>query len=792
MKFTLNWLKEFLDTNADIYQIAEALNKIGHEVEEIIDPQESLKDFIIAEIREVNKHPDADKLNICKVYDGEQILQIVCGAKNVAVGQKIVLAKPGVVIPVNKMQIKKAKIRGVESTGMICAAEELGLEEKSDGIIVLEKSARIGQRLLEFKTDLADPVIDLSITPNRPDCLGVYGIARDLAAFGIGKLKEYPSINYQGKISSPIKVFIKAKEHCSQFASIYITNIKNIESPDWLKNYLISIGCTPRNTVVDLTNYINFSFARPLHAFDADKLVGDLTVRKARGKENFKSLDDKEYILSENDVVVADEKNIQALAGIIGGELSKCDLSTTNILLESAVWDPITISKTSRHYGIETDSKFRFERGVDPEFTQLGIKIAADMIIKICGGEASNLEFVQEVKSGKKEISFDYSLVKKIGGVEITKDQINLILSKLGFEFNNNKIIVPSWRHDVSLDEDIVEEIIRIYGYDNIPTIFIPRSVTSPKILTKKESNILTLANVMAANGGNELITWSFMSSKKADIYGLDYASLKVANPISSELDILRSSIIPNLVEAIEKNAKRSMVNSAFFEVGPVYFSPESGNQATHIAGVRSGCNNLKNIYGDERKVDVFDVKRDIINILEIFGYTELEIKYDQNSEMPKFMHPTRTAHIILRGKSIGFFGELHPQIKNSLKLKTDIVCFEINLDGITDQSDKFSSVQIISDFPPVFRDFAFIVDKEVAVGEIIAAVQRSDKQLIKEVNLFDIYQGEKLEKNKKSIAFSVMIQSSNKTLDNEEINLISDKIIHLVEKKFAGVLRDN
>lgn len=796
MKFTLGWLKQFLDTNAELNQIIEALNKIGHEVEEVHNPAEQLKDFVIAEVLSTEKHPNADKLKLCKVYDGKSELNIVCGAKNVAIGQKVVLAKPGTVIPANNMEIKLSKIRGVESHGMICAADELGLEDKSDGIMVLENSATPGMKLLDFMPALADPIIDLAITPNRADCLGVYGIARDLQAFGIGKLNLLPQINYTEKFNSPIEVVVAAQEKCPKFVSIYIKGITNIESPAWLKGYLIAVGCTPRNLVVDITNYINLSFARPLHVFDADKLTGSLVVRDSQEGEDFKALDGKEYKLKAGDTVVAAGQTVHALGGIIGGDQSKCELYTKNILLESAIWDPATIAKTAKKYCIDTDSKYRFERGVDYNFTELGIQIAANMIIEVCGGEASKIAICGTKFKEKNSIKFDHGLVQKISGTAVPTENTEIILEKLGFEFQgeDNKIIyVPTWRHDVKISEDLVEEVLRIYGYDSIEAKPIRKSLDyTSSMLSHKQSIALELPNIMATNGISEVVTWSFMSSHRAKVFGLEYDNFKISNPISDELDIIRSSIIPNLVGVIERNHHRSIHNLAIFEIGTVHFSVNPGDQAQYISGARSGNTSQRNIYKDTRPFDVFDIKRDVYNILAAFGYDEFNIVCSQDDSVPQFMHPARTAHVLVKGQSVGFFGELHPQLKQKLKLKQNIVCFELNLDKITPSSAHFQHSQI-SDYQSVERDFAFTLDNNIPAGDVITAVKKNcPPNLLRDICLFDVYEGENLPKGKKSIAFTITLQSSTKTLEQTEINHISEQIISLVEKEFNAMIRDS
>ncbi len=793
MRFTLSWLKKFLETDADIYQVADALNKIGHEVEEIIDPAKNLAPFIVGEVKEKKPHPDADKLNICQVFNGIDVKIVVCGASNVAAGQKIVLAQPGVEIPANGLKIKISKIRGVESNGMICSEEELGLGSDSDGIMVLNEDAEPGKPFLDIRPDLSDPIIEVSITPNRSDCLGVYGIARDLAAYGIGRLVEL-RVDMQERSLASSKSIIIQDGMCEAFASIYIENTNNCESPSWLKSYLRAAGCNARNFAVDITNYINFSLGRPLHVFDADKISGNLVVRKAKKGEAFKALDGNEHILTDLDVVVADEKEVQALGGIIGGDLSKCENESHNLLLESALWDPIAIAKTSKRHKIESDAKYRFERGVDPMMTVLGLEIAADMISKYCGGQVYKTNLVGNVSCETKIIDFDVSLVKNLAGIDIPKEKIILILEDLGFNVEDNqallKVKAPTWRHDINIPADLVEEVIRIYGYDQIQEVTCIGS-SSEKILNAKEGAIGNIPTILAANGFDEVITWSFIDSKRAKKFGLDVEQTHLNNPISSEMDCLRPTLIPNLVEIIEKNTSRSINNISLFETGSVYFSSEIGDQAQYLAGVLTGQKSDKDIFGEARKFDIFDAKDAIFKVLEVFGYSEFEITCQQDGSALGYMHPGRTANIILRGKKVGYFGELHPQLNELLKLKNRVICFEISLDLVEINKSKFSDY-IISDYQPVKRDFAFLLDKQVKVGEVLLATKKLDRKILREVNLFDLYEGERVEEGKKSIAMSVTLQSEAKTLDNTEISDLSDKIIDLVQKRFGGILRDS
>ncbi|MEQ9115345.1 MAG: phenylalanine--tRNA ligase subunit beta [Rickettsiales bacterium] len=796
MKFTYNWLKKFLDIEADIYQIADACNQIGHEVEEIVDHAQSLKHFIIAKIHSVAKHPNADKLKICIVDDGEKKIQVVCGANNVNAGEKIVFASPGVIIPSNGMKIRSSKIRGVESNGMICSAEELGLTDKSDGIMIIDNEAKEGDSFVAAMPHFNDPMIHLSITPNRPDCLGVYGIARDLAAKGIGSLKEYQEIVDRSSDRFPNKVAVAEQSMCMAFSSIYISDISNKESPCWLKHFLEAVGCSPRNFAVDVTNYINFSFARPLHVYDADKISGGFNVRLAKDGEEFLSLDGKKYALTNEDVVVSDEEKVLSLAGIIGGESTKCESESKNIIIESALWDSIKISASAKSHQIDTDSKFRFERGVDYEFAAQGALLASKMILEFCGGKASQVFYNKSAKlyDKIKKIFFSYQLVEKIGGLAVSKERANYILRSLGFKVakisdDAIEVYVPAWRHDIAIQEDLVEEILRIEGYDNIPSKRLSNGNDTKKMLSSAESKVIELPNMMASRGYDEVITWSFVSSQKLKLFEFDQAGLKIANPINEDLDCIRPSIIPNLVDAIILNNNRGFDSSSMFEIGPVYQSSEPENQFQYISGIRSGVAEQKDIFCKQREFDIFDVKKDVEIILEKFGYSFENIEFNQSEDIPNFLHPSQAARIFIRKQPVGLVGTIHPAITQKLKIKKPIFCFEINLDSFACQKS-VSSEELISDFQSVERDFAFLVEDDERVGEILKAVKKVDGRITR-VRLFDLFTDGDLPNGKKSIAFRVKMQSSSGTLDSEIIDNISDKIISVLETRYHGNLRN-
>ncbi len=792
MKFTLSWLKKFLDTEASIEQICETLTALGIEVESISDKSKELAPFIIAEIIETKQHPNADKLKLCTVITGKEIVKIVCGAVNARSGIKVVLAEIGTVIPSNGMLIKQSKIRGENSYGMLCSAEELGLNEKGDGIIELSPEAVVGQKFIQFRQELADPVIDVAITSNRADCFGIYGIARDLAAANIGKLKPLQVLaNPTNYLASPIKVKVENSEDCPIFVARYFWNIKNCESPAWLKNLLKSIGEESISALVDITNYICYSFSRPLHVFDAKKIHGSLNVRKAKHGEKLEALNGKTYLFDGTEIIVADDKGPLAIGGIMGGNDSGCSMQTREVLLEAAIFDAKTIATTGRKHAIESDARQRFERGLDPEFVVIGIDIATNLIIEICGGSCSDLVVVGLTKQKIKKVMFHLNRVELLSGVKIKPDVAQGILHNLGFSLEDKteylEVQVPSWRHDINIPEDLVEEILRVYGYDKIKALKLPLSSFTREIFTCKQKLLSQTRRMLVENGLNDTITWSFMSSKNAESFTTIIKQMQITNPISHDLDYMRASMIPNLLEAIQKNYNRSLQSSAFFEIGPVFsWVNDRYHQNDVITGTRFGAVNEKNWFKDSRSIDVFDAKADLCRVLTIFGVNIDECSLNIEN-FPTYYHPTRSASFNFKGKVVGYFGEIHPLILQKYDFPSAVVAFECLIENI--DINQTSARQSSSDFQPVNRDFAFVVEESVLAGSMIKAITKLD-QLIKEVRVFDVYKGEGVESGKKSVAISVRLQAQDHTLTNEEIQSISDKIIDLIKLKVGGELR--
>jgi len=802
MKFTLSWLKEHLDTNATLEEIATTLTNIGLEVDETEDRSQELKSFNTVLVEKCEKHSESDHLNICtvKTHDN-QTLQIICGAPNAKTGMKAILAPVGSILP-NNLKITKAKIRGIESNGMLCSDKELGISEETDGIIELDPKTKLGTNIADIY-NLNDPLIEIDITPNKGDCLGVYGIARDLAAAGLGTLKELHIPNIKSTVSSPIRLETN-DENCPCFGFRYIKNVKNCESPEWLKNKLISIGLTPISALVDITNYVLFDINKSLHCYDADKIKGHLNVRSAKDKERFTALDENTHILSKGMTVIADDTEALCLGGIMGGLNSGASMQTKNIILESAIFNPINTAKTSKLTGLASDSSYRFERGVDSKSIEISLNIATKLILDICGGETS--EIIKQCKLDKtpKIIKFNIKKIKTLLGVEIPRKNIIKILKDLGFEIQENtddlnilNTTVPTWRNDVNISEDIVEEVGRIYGYNNLPDV---------KILNEKKGiNLQNLKNksfydklwqaklYLASQGMDEVISYAFMKKELAKEFAPFNQRLEVKNPMSTELSYMRPSLIPNLLTILQRNKDRGSENLCLFEKGRVFIGQKPEDQKRVLAGVRSGKNSNKDIHNSSREYDVFDIKKDLLSCLEIFGIASEALEITR--EAPDYYHPQKSGAIKLGKHYLACFGEIHPAKIKVFNLKNRVNAFELFLDEIPSKENpkqitakkKFE----VSGFQAVERDFAFILDKQTLIGKVLKAVKNTNKELIQDINLFDIYEGDNIDKNKKSIAFRVILQPKDKTLLGQDIELISNKIIQKITEKFNGVLRD-
>ena len=801
MKITTNWLKEHLDTKLNENQIIDKLTDVGLEVEGVDSQSGELDEFIIAKILKAEKHPDADRLKVCDVDIGlDNPVKVVCGAPNAKEGLLTIYAPPGAVVPKNQMKLVVSKIRGVTSYGMLCSEFELNLSNESDGITELSSKKyekKIGEN---YFPKSSVNVIDISITPNRADCLGVRGIARDLATAGSGMLKKFKTekLVQKNKQKVSIKIIKEKNQGCTSFGSCLITGVKNTESPDWLKKKIISLGQKPISAIVDITNYVMIDLNRPLHVYDADKIDKGIIVRNSKKGEKFKALDDKDYNLEDDMCVITDASGVLGLGGIIGGTRSGTELDTKNVLIESAYFNPRSIRKTSKILNIDTDAKFRFERGIDPLSIEQGLQRAAELIKKICGGEVSKFD-IQKIENVKNSfVKFDMQLFEKITGFKIDQKEMIKILTNLGFEIKKQKklllLTVPTWRPDILQEVDIVEELVRIKGYDQIKMIE-PEKVRNKNTLNKTQKLFHFLQRAIASKGYMEAITWSFTDSKINQLFIESNKEIKIVNPISADLNVLRSSIFSNLIININKNLGRGFKDLSIFEIGPTFSGSKPGEQQTVVSGLRTGKLSRQSWVEQGRLVDVFDVKRDVIQSLVEAGYNKDKFYIDD--ETPSYYHPGKSGRIFLnkgKEKVVAFFGDIHPNILKKLDIKVDaLVGFEIFLDNIKQPKKSLKNQKTqykYSDFQKSERDFAFVLDKNFKVQELIEIIRNVDKELIKSVKVFDVYEGENIDEEKKSIALNVTIQSLEKTLNEEDLNKINHLIISTVESKTDAKIR--
>jgi len=800
MKITFDWLQDHLKTSLKEKHLLEQLTNIGLEVESVDNLSADNELFKVAKIIKTEKHPNADRLKVCDVNVGQkEFKKVVCGATNAREGLITIYAPPGATIPKTKTKLVTAKIRGVTSYGMLCSESELNLSDESDGITELSNNYEKSIGKSYFSKSISN-LIDLSITPNRPDCLGVRGIARDLAAAGFGKLLKLKEKKIRSKTNQSLKIKInKEKDQgCNAFGSCLITNVKNSESPQWLKDKLISIGQKPISAIVDITNYVMVDINRPLHAYDADKIEKGIIVRNSNAGEEFTALDNKNYKLEKGMCVISDHKGVLGLGGIIGGIRSGTELNTKNILLESAYFDSRSIRNTSKKLNIDTDAKFRFERGIDPLSIEIGLNKAALLIKEICGGEISKID-IQKIKTYKiKIIKFDTNLFEKISGFRISTKEMVRILENLGFKIKKDKkylkLIVPSWRPDISQEIDIVEELVRISGYDKIETKD-PIKKRSKSTLTQSQKLFHFLQRSIASKGYLEAITWSFTDSNYNNKFKGNENEIKIVNPISSELGVLRNSIFSNLSMYMSKNLDRGFKDISIFEIGPIFKGPNPGEQSTVVCGLSAGKKNRLSWIDSERNVDVFDVKRDVVQSLVEAGYNSDKFLIDR--ETPNYYHPGKSGRLFLNSEKnhvAAYFGEIHPNILKAIDIKTDsLVGFEIFLDNLkipnktlNDQKTNF----IVSDYQKSERDFAFIVNKDVSSQDLINAISLVNNKLISNIRVFDVYEGDNIPKNQKSIAINLTIQSSEKTLNDNDLEKINKSIIETVESKTGAKIR--
>jgi phenylalanyl-tRNA synthetase beta chain len=800
----LPWLKEHLDTIAPLSEIVDKLTMIGLEVERVEDKASLLKPFVIAKVVSAEKHPNADRLRVCMVDTGDgKPIQVVCGAPNARAGMTGVFSAPGTFIPGKNITLEVGTIRGVESRGMLVSAAELMISDDHDGIIDLPADAPVGKSYAEWAA-VSDPVIEINLTPNRPDCTGVNGIARDLGATTIGDFKDRPPKQVKGTFPCPVKVtldFGATHSLCPAFGLRLVKGVKNGPSPDWLQKRLTAIGLRPINALVDITNFITMDRGRPLHVFDAAKVHGNLTVRRANNGETLLALDGKTYTLDQAMCVIADEKGVESLSGIMGGEATGCSETTTDVLIESALWDELNIAQTGRKLGINSDARYRFERGVDPNFMLPGLELATQMVLDLCGGTPSEIVVAGDPSPKETIIDFPQSELQRLAGIKLSLPEMRRVLEKLGFfaagQSERVKIAVPSWRPDVHGKADIVEELVRIVGVDQVPSAPFPRGEHARKpVLTPIQNRTRKAKRALAARGMLEAVTWSFVSKREAELFGGGNAALALANPIAAELSDMRPSLLPGLIVAAQRNADRGLADVALFEVGQIFNGYQPQDQFTAAGGLRRALAKAAGIgrhwSSKAAPVDAFDAKADAFAVLAAAGAPMQALQVVPGG--PAWFHPGRSGTIQIGPQNIfGAFGELHPRALEALKAKGPLAAFEVILEKIPEPKAKATRAKPVlelSAFQPVERDFAFVAQAGVKAADIVRAAQSVDKKLIVGVTVFDVYEGKGIDPGKKSIAIAVTIQPRDKTMTDAEIDALGQKIVGEVSKKTGGVLR--
>ena len=806
MKFTLSWLKDHLDTDATLDEICTRLTSIGLEVEDV-DDKAAYKPFVIARVVSAEPHPQADRLKVLMVDTGDgKPVQVVCGAPNARAGLVGALARPGTYVPGIDVTLAVGNIRGVESHGMMCSEKELDMSDNHDGIIDLPEDAPVGTAFATY-AGLDDPVIEINLTPNRPDCTSIYGIARDLAASGLGTLKQHaePSFPVEGETPIGIKIILDDERLCPGFGLRLVRGVRNGPSPAWMQARLKAIGLRPINALVDITNYMTFDQGRPMHVFDAAKVKGDLTVRRALAGETVLALDQREYKLTPNNVVIADDNGVESIGGVMGGEHSGCDENTTDVLIESALWDPINIAKTGRSLGIITDARYRFERGVDPQYMVPGLERTTELVLELCGGTAAEAKIVGDKGHQPKVVDFPTAEVRRLTGLDVSAEESREILVRLGFgvagEGSRFSVTVPSWRPDIDGKADLVEEVMRIHGVDQIlPEPIENLGAVNTRILTTLQIRTRTAKRALAARGMLEAVTWSFIPEDQAKLFGGGAPSLKLANPIAADMSDMRPSLLPGLLTAAQRNADKGFGDVAIFEVSGTYENDRPEGQRRVAGGVRRGTASINGAgrlwsngtRGGGKPVDVFDAKADALAVLEACGLPMGNVQVEAGA--PGWYHPGRSGTIKMGPKVVlGYFGEFHPKTLGALDVSGALCGFEVYLDAMPEPKKKATRTKPgleLSPFQVVKRDYAFVVDSQVEAGAIIKAATSADRKLIAGVNVFDVFEGASLGEGRKSVAIEVLIQPVDKTLTDEDFEALTTKIVGNVEKTTGGVLR--
>ena len=801
MKFTLAWLKEHLDTNAELDAILDKLTVIGLEVEKVTDRAKGLETFMVGHVLEARQHPDADRLRVCRVDTGDGTEhQVVCGAPNARTGMKGVFAAEGSYIPGTDITLKKAEIRGVESRGMLLSEREMGISDEHDGIVEFPEDTPIGAPAIEVM-GLDDPIVEIAITPNRGDCLGVRGIARDLAAAGIGTMKPLDTKPIPGKFESPIDVIFDfpddKKDACPYFIGRYVKGVRNRPSPAWVQDKLLAVGLRPISALVDITNLVTIELGRPLHVFDAAKVTGNVRPRMAHDGEELFALDGKTYTMDAEMCVIADDVKAEALGGIMGGEESGCTEDTTDVFIECAYFDPIRTAMTGRKLNLQSDARFRFERGVDPAFLEPAMEIATRLVMEFCGGEPSHVVVAGGAPDWQKSITLRHERVRTLGGVDLDAGEVSRILKVLGFSHARNgdsfETQVPSWRPDIVGEACLVEEVVRIHGYDNIPAEPMSLMDTLPHAArTVDQTRRADARRVLASRGMTEAVTYSFLAEKDAALFGEVVDAIKLANPISADLDVMRGSILPNLINAAVRNGARGIADTALFEVGPQFTGDQPDDQTVAATGIRTGNNGIRHWAGKPRPVDAFDAKADVIAVLDEIGIATDRLQI--STETPAYFHPARSGTFQQGPKNkLAYFGDVHPRILKALDIAGPVAAFEILLDNLPKPKRKKDAARahlMLSPYQKVSRDFAFLVDTDVTAVKVAAAASQADKQLITETEVFDVFAGGNVEAGKKSLALSVTLQAMDRTLTDVEIDAVADKVVANVAKATGATLR--
>ena len=794
MKTTIDWLKTHLDTDAPLDEIVDRLVMLGHDVEGVENRAAALEPFTVASVVSADRHPNADRLKVCLVDTGKAQVQVVCGAPNAHAGMKGVFAPAGTVIPRTGALLRETVIRGVASRGMLCSAYELGLGEDHEGIIELPEDAPVGAPYASY-AGLGDAVLDIKVTPNRADCLGVRGVARDLAASGLGRLKPLDAMPVPGCFRSPIGIHIEDHSACPLFLGRHLRGVRNGASPDWLRSRLEAIGLRPISALVDITNFLTFDLDRPLHVFDAGRLRGDLTVRFARPGETLLALNGQEYALDAEMTAIADKTGVQSLGGVIGGEATGCTEATTEVLIEAALFNPIRTAATGRKLNISSDARYRFERGLDPAFVRDGLEIATRLMLDFCGGQASEIVTAGAVPDWRRRYVLRPDRPATLGGLGVPPEESAAILTALGFAVERGAggdvaAEPPSWRGDIEGEADLVEEVLRVKGYDQIPVAPLDRDTAlSRPSLNPAQRRAELVRRTLAARGLTEAVTFSFISAREAELFGGAKPELRLVNPISADLDAMRPSLLPGLGSAARRNADRGYPDVALFEVGPLYRDDTPAGQTLVAAGVRAGHTGPKHWREKQREVDLYDVKSDALAALAAMGASPESVQV--SADPPGWYHPGRAGSLRVGPKVLGAFGELHPAVIEALDARPPLAGFEVFLDAVPEPRAARAKLPVhLSVFQPIERDFAFVVDRDLPAETLLRAARGVDRKLVSQIRLFDLYEGAGLPEGKKSLAITVVLQPQERTLTDAEIEAFSKRLITQVEKATGGQLR--